>query len=81
MEHLHKAYDMLDGELEEIVNSGSRQMKLEDIHLIKEITGGMKNIQTVIAMSESRSRSPYPERRMSRGHHDDWYRRDYMDRM
>ena len=60
MSHLHKAYDMLDRELEDMVEDGKIE-KEEDIHLMKEITGGMKNILTIIAMNESGT-----ERRRSR---------------
>lgn len=53
MSHLHKAYDMLDQELEDLIHEEGALKKLEDVHLIKELSGGMKNIKTIIAMDET----------------------------
>ena len=53
MEHLYKAYDMLDRELGEMVGGDGRIRTQDDVHLIKELSGGMKNIKTVIAMCEA----------------------------
>ena len=51
MEHLHKAYDMLDRELEEIVNNG--EMSKGTVDMIDELAHGMKSLKTVIAMCEA----------------------------
>ena len=56
MEHLYKIYSMLDDELKEIARDGKIE-KDSDIELIKCTTGGMKNIQTIIAMHEAQGTS------------------------
>lgn len=72
MEHLHKAYDMLDRELESIVASG-QDMTNATLDQIDELTHAMKSLKTIIAMDESeRGRS-------SRSYYDDG--RSYRPRM
>lgn len=51
MEHLNKAYDMLDRELETLINSGS--MNGQTVEMVDKLTHGMKNILTVEAMCDN----------------------------
>lgn len=52
MEHLHRIYDMLDRELEEISNRGG-EMNTQTLDQVDEISHAMKCLKTVIAMEES----------------------------
>ena len=52
MEHLHRIYDMLDRELEEISNKGG-EITAQTLDQVDEISHAMKCLKTVIAMEES----------------------------
>jgi len=69
MEHLDKAYDMLDRELEKIVGNGS--ITGSSVEMIDKLTHGMKNILTVEAMCDNGAsgdwRNSYAQKRNARG--------------
>ena len=52
MEHLYKAYDMLDRELEELTRQGDVKNGTT-VEMIDELAHGMKSLKTIIAMCES----------------------------
>ena len=87
MEHLHKAYEMLDRELETIVNQGG-DLNAQTLDQIDELTHAMKNVQTVIAMHEAEhgnsGRMYYDDGTYGRGgsygrSYDDWGMRNGRD--
>ena len=53
MEHLYKAYDMLDNKLEEITKSGN--INASGLEVIDKLSHAMKSIKTIIAMEEADS--------------------------
>ena len=75
MEHLYKAYDMLDRELEELTSRG--YVKADTVEMIDELAHGMKSLKTIIAMCESEEgqsgdyypmyQGSYAQRRNARG--------------
>lgn len=76
MEHLYKAYDMLDRELEDITKQGDVKNGAT-VDMIDELAHGMKSLKTIIAMCESEEgqsgdmyypmNGSYAQRRNSRG--------------
>lgn len=76
MEHLYKAYDMLDRELEDITKQGDVKNGAT-VDMIDELAHGMKSLKTIIAMCESEEgqsgdmyypmNGSYVQRRNSRG--------------
>ena len=62
MEHLRKAYDVLDRELEEIISSG--EVSKRTVDMIDELTHGMKSILTVEAMNDRGHSGRYYEPHM-----------------
>ncbi|MBR0090250.1 MAG: hypothetical protein IJP92_00910 [Lachnospiraceae bacterium] len=76
MEHLYKAYDMLDRELEELTRQGDLKNGAT-VEMIDELAHGMKSLKTIIAMCESEEgqsgdyypmyHGSYAQRRNARG--------------
>ena len=91
MEHLYKAYDMLDRELEELTKQGD--VKANTVEMIDELAHGMKSLKTIIAMCESEEghsgemyyphyqNGSYAQRRNSRGQYSRSYQNGSYGRM
>ena len=58
MEHLYKAYDMLDRELEELTRQGDVKNGAT-VEMIDELAHGMKSLKTIIAMCEAEEGGSY----------------------
>ena len=52
MEHLYKAYDMLDDKLEELTKEGDLK-NIADVEAVDKLSHAMKSLKTIIAMCES----------------------------
>lgn len=52
MEHLYKAYDMLDKELKDLVRDGDLK-NVSSLEAIDKVAHGMKSLKTIIAMCEA----------------------------